>query len=85
MTEALRRNEILSAGECRLLEAGMKSGMGAEVMGEISRQMMDAAEAALQHRVAQVEPALVLSASVLVGIILMSVMMPLMHILQALG
>ena len=36
-------------------------------------------------KVAQVEPALVLVTSVMVGAILLSVMLPLMHIMTAIG
>ena len=40
---------------------------------------------ALESQVARVEPALVLVTSLLVGAILLSVMLPLMHIMTAIG
>ena len=54
-------------------------------MEEISRRLSEEADAALEHRVAQVEPALVLVTSLLVGAILLAVMLPLMHIMTAIG
>ena len=42
-------------------------------------------EAALEDRISRVEPALVLVCSLLVGLILLSVMLPLMNIMAAIG
>ena len=42
-------------------------------------------EAALENAVSRVEPALVLLCSLLVGLILLSVMLPLMNIMAAIG
>lgn len=47
--------------------------------------MAEESEAALEEVVNRVEPALVLVCSVLVGMILLSVMLPLMHIISAVG
>lgn len=54
-------------------------------MEDIARRLGQAGEDALEDRVSQVEPALVGVTSVLVGIILLSVMLPLMHIMSAIG
>ena len=48
-------------------------------------QLPQEGEAALDAAVSRVEPALVLLCSVLVGLILLSVMLPLMHIMSAIG
>ena len=61
------------------------SGNGDRVMGEIAGRMQERAEAALQRRIGQAEPAMVLAASLLIGMILLSVMLPLIHIMSALG
>ena len=76
---------MLPAASCRLLMLGLRSGTGDRVMEEISRRLSDEADQALEHRVAQVEPTLVLVTSLLVGAILLSVMLPLMHIMTAIG
>ena len=54
-------------------------------MEKIAGDMAENSEAALEEAVSRVEPALVLVCSALVGIILLSVMLPLMHIISAIG
>ena len=85
LTQTLREHEILPQKECRLLEAGMKGGAGDTAMGEISRRMQEDSEDSLHRAVSQVEPALVLVTSVLIGLILLSVMLPLVDIMSAIG
>ncbi len=52
-------------------------------MEEIARRLSLESQEALEAKVARVEPALVLVTSVMVGVILLSVMLPLMHIMTA--
>ena len=47
--------------------------------------MQEEAQQELERAVSKVEPALVLVTSVLVGVILLSVMLPLMNIMTAIG
>ena len=54
-------------------------------MEKIARDMSEESEAALEEMVGRVEPALVLVCSMLVGLILLSVMLPLMHIMSTIG
>lgn len=85
LTDALRETQMLPPAACRLLTLGQRGGSGDTVMEEIALRMSLEAEQALERRVAQVEPALVLTTSLLVGVILLSVMLPLMHIMSAIG
>jgi len=85
LAEALRATGTLPAPSCRLLALGLRGGSGDAVMEEISHRLSMEADMALEHRVAQIEPALVLITSLLVGAILLSVMLPLMHIMTAIG
>lgn len=55
------------------------------MMERVAVQLAEEADAAIERRAGRVEPALVLAASALVGVILLSVMLPLMHILSAIG
>lgn len=82
---ALRDNELLPAAECRLLELGFASGSAETAMEEIARRMDRDAEDALERRIGQVEPTMVVITSLLVGAILLSVMLPLTHIMTAIG
>lgn len=83
--EALKQSGLLPARQSRLLELGQRSGAGDASMEKIARDLSEEGEAALEAMVSRVEPALVLVCSVLVGLILLSVMLPLMHIMSAIG
>jgi len=85
LAETLRESEMLPPAACRLLTLGIRSGNGDAVMDDIARRLSNEAHQALEHKVAQVEPTLVLSTSLLVGAILLSVMLPLMNIMAAIG
>ena len=82
---ALRLSGLLPPRQSRLLELGQHSGAGDASMEKIARDLGEEGEAALDALVGRVEPALVLVCSVLVGLILLSVMLPLMHIMSAIG
>lgn len=85
LARAMGESHILPPRECRLLELGLRSGSGDSVMEQIASRLSEESEFALEERVGQIEPALVIVTSVLVGLILLSVMLPLMHIMTAIG
>ena len=85
LSEALRKNEVLPISECRLLELGFKGGNADTVMDDISFRLMEDAEESIDSMTSKIEPAIVLCASLLVGVILISVMLPLMNIMSAIG
>lgn len=85
LSDALKDKDILPPASCRMLALGVKSGNGDVVMDEISRRMSEDGEQAIEQLVAKIEPTLVIVTSVLVGIILLSVMLPLMNIMSAIG
>ena len=85
LADALRESGMLPPAACRLLTLGLRGGSGDIAMEEISRRLSDEADEALERKVAQVEPTLVLVTSLLVGAILLSVMLPLMNIMSAIG
>ena len=85
LSNVLKESRILPPSACRMLELGIRSGSGDTVMEEIAAQLSYDAGHALEQKAAQVEPAMVLTASLLVGCILMSVMLPLMHIMTTIG
>lgn len=85
LAKAMGETGMLPPAECRLLELGVRGGAGDETMEALARRLSEEGEMALEERVGQVEPALVLITSILVGLILLSVMLPLMHIMTAIG
>lgn len=85
MAEALRESGVLPAASCRLLTLGLRSGTADSVMQEVSRRLTEESQMALETAVGRVEPSLVLVTSLMVGMILLSVMLPLMNIMTAIG
>lgn len=85
LAQAMSQSGVLPRAQCRLLELGLRSGAGDSAMEQIARQLSEESEMALEEKVGQVEPTLVVITSVLVGLILLSVMLPLMHIMTAIG
>ena len=85
LAKAMGEAGVLPRSDCRLLELGMRSGSGDGVMLQIAQRLSEEGEAALEAKMGQIEPTLVVTASVLVGLILLSVMLPLMHIMTAIG
>ena len=85
LSAAMGESGLLPPRQSRLLELGQHSGAGDASMEKIARDLGEEGEAALDALVGRVEPALVLVCSVLVGLILLSVMLPLMHIMSAIG
>ena len=85
LSAALRDAGILTAGESRLLDTGIRSGNGDEAMSQLSRRLSDESEEALASAAGRIEPALVALMSLLVGLILLSVMLPLMQIMSTIG
>jgi len=84
-TAALEQFELLPASQCRLLQTGYRSGNADQVMETIAETMTEEAQNALEQAVSAIEPAMVLVSSLLVGLILLSVMLPLADILSVLG
>ena len=85
LPEALKDAAFLPPAECRMLAVALRQGSGDRVMAEIAARLMEQADEALENTVAKIEPAMVLLASLLVGAILLSVMLPLMNIMAAIG
>lgn len=85
LADALKKAEVFPPAMCRLLNLGMQSGNGDAVMMEIADRLSEEADEALTKRIEKVEPTLVLITSVLVGGILLSVMLPLMNIMETIG
>lgn len=84
-SEAMRESDLLSPSAIRFLELGQRSGAMDSAMEKLAGDLAEESEAAIDSMVGRVEPALVLVCSLLVGLILLSVMLPLMHIMSAIG
>ena len=85
LPQALEQAQILGAPACRMLTVGIRSGHEDQVLAQIALALEEEAENALDAAVSRIEPGMVLAGSVLVGAILLAVMLPLIHILSAIG
>lgn len=85
LSEAVAQTDLLPGSECRLLSLAMRSGTGDAVMEQIAQRLSERSEEAMKAQAARIEPALVVLTSLLVGLILLAVMLPLMHIMAAIG
>ena len=68
-----------------MLALGVRSGSADTVMAHLAERLEEESEETLEAAVGRVEPTLVIVTSVLVGAILLSVMLPLMNIMAAVG
>ncbi len=85
LPRALEQADLLPAADCRLLEAGYRSGCADTVMTRLALRIGERSEAAAARRLERIEPALVLTAALLVGLVLLSVLLPLTAIMAAIG
>ena len=85
LATSLSESGLLPAASCKMLALGLRAGTGDVTMSEIADRLSSEADQALERKVAMIEPALVMITSLLVGAILLSVMLPLMNIMKAIG
>lgn len=85
LSEALSKSEMFPRSDCRLLEAGIRGGNGESAMDQIAARLMEQSAQGVEERIGRIEPTLVVITSVMVGVILLSVMLPLIHIMNAIG
>lgn len=85
LSHALLESGLLERAQSRLLEAGERSGRTDIVLSELTDRLLRDSEDALEQAAGKAEPAVVAVACVLIGAVLLSVMLPLMNIMTAMG
>lgn len=85
LTDALERAHLLKPSDSRLLALGIRGGSGDRTMADIAQRLSRDADQELEVAVSKIEPAMVLGGSLLVGIILLAVMLPLLNIMSTIG
>ena len=81
LCDSLLENGIFSGVYARMAAIGSRTGFLDEVMRQIAGQYEDDIDTRIAGMIATIEPTLVIILSVIVGIILLSVMLPLMGIM----
>jgi type IV pilus assembly protein PilC len=85
LPHALRDAGLMSAADARLLDAGLRSGQGDKVITELARRSLEDSQSAAERMAARLEAVMMVLSCVLVGAVLLSVMLPLMRIMTAIG
>lgn len=85
LTAALRDAALLPPAEARLLDAGVRSGQGQQALENISDRLLERSEDRVSGLAEKIEPAVVIFACILIGLVLLSVMLPLMNIMNTIG
>jgi type IV pilus assembly protein PilC len=83
--ESLRSTGILPPRDSRTLAIAVRTGTTDTVLQKIADRQENAAEERIDRAVAVIEPAFVIILSVVVGLILLSVMLPLISIMTCIG
>lgn len=83
--DALSKAKIFSGMYAKMISIGFKSGVMDEVMAKAADQYDDEIQTRVSHMVSIIEPTLVAILSIIIGLILLSVMLPLMGIMSNIG
>jgi type IV pilus assembly protein PilC len=83
--DALTASEIFTSKHNKLLSLAQKTGSLSDVMHVIAERSEEAISDEIDSKIAKVEPTLVILTSVIVGVILLSVMLPLVSIMSTIG
>ena len=85
LPEALSRAEIFSGIYARMVSVGFKTGAGDSVMQDLAERYEQETDAQIGKLISVLEPTLVAILSIVVGMILLSVMLPLLGIMSSIG
>ncbi|MDR1246164.1 MAG: type II secretion system F family protein [Clostridiales Family XIII bacterium] len=83
--KAAETANIFTGMQSGLLSAGFRSGITEQAMNEVSRLCEEDSDAMLFRMVNRVEPALIVVLALSVGLVLLSVMLPLIGMMTAIG
>lgn len=83
--QAMKDTALFSGFHIQMIKVGNRSGHLDSVMEEISRNYEQQADTAIDDMIAKFEPTIVAVLAVAVGLVLLSVMLPLVGILSSIG
>lgn len=82
LPESMLGAGIISARDNRMMAIGLKSGM-LGIIGEIAARRERTLQDSINRRITRIEPAIVIFSSIFVGIILLSILLPLVEIMAS--
>lgn len=84
-SDALNQSQIFSGVYARMVAVGFKTGSVDTVMKKLAERYEEEVDTKINKIIAILEPTLVAVLSIIVGVILLSVMLPLMGIMSSIG
>lgn len=83
--EAMKKTGLFSGFHIQMIKVGSRSGHLDSVMEQISRDYEQQADSSIDSMIARFEPTMVAVLALAVGLILLSVMLPLVGVMSAIG
>ena len=83
--DALAKSGLFTGRDCRLLKLAEQTGSLPETLEDLASRQEEAVLRSIDRMVGAIEPAIVVITSALAGVILLSVMLPLMGLLSTIG
>lgn len=83
--DAVKKQELLSPMYCRMLSVGIRTGDLDTALSEIAGRSAREAAGGVTKAASMIEPAVVILLSVMTGVLLLSVMLPLVGVLSSFG
>ena len=83
--DALAKSGLFSSRDCRLLKLAEQTGSLPDTLEDLAQRQEDESLRRIDRTVGAIEPAIVVITSALAGVILLSVMLPLMGLLSTIG
>lgn len=83
--KALAESGLFAGRDCLLLQLAEKTGALPETLEDLAQRQEEESVRRMDRRIGAIEPTIVVITSILAGVILLSVMLPLMGLLSAIG
>ena len=84
-SDALQKADIFTGIHSKMVSIGFKTGSADEIMQKVAEQYEDEVDSRIDRLIGVLEPSLVAVLSILVGMILLSVMLPLLGIMSSIS
>jgi len=85
LADALEKSGFLTIAEGRLLGAGIRSGQGEIALTQLADRLLEQSEEKVARLAEKAEPAAVIISCSLIGLVLVSVMLPLLNIMNTIA
>ena len=83
--DALSKSGLFSGRDCRLLKLAEQTGSLPDTLEDLAQRQEEDNQRQIDRMVGAIEPVIVVITSALAGVILLSVMLPLMGLLSTIG